>query len=140
MQELKPNVACIDTTVPQNSASDARDNRLIACANQRPEEVRELERVLEGDEVDRSMRMSTTRGLWNQNSSSEGLTITSVGLCSPPRWRRSASWRVGDLVSQLVYGVFQLCSDQKQQLQTWETTGGRKKKKENPRVFHTSEH
>ena len=33
----------------------------------------------------------------------------------------------GDLVGQLVYDVLQLCSDQKQQLQTAEMTGGRKK-------------
>ena len=33
----------------------------------------------------------------------------------------------GDLVGQLVYDVLQLCSDQKQRLQTAEMTGGRKK-------------
>ena len=67
------------------------------------------------------MRTSTSRGLWNQNSSSEGRTTM------PPLPLPGGVLR-GDLVGQLVYDVLQLCSDQKQQLQTWETTGGRKKK------------
>ena len=142
MHELTPNIACVaaarsrtmsrltsgvyDFTsgIPNGKAIDRTTVLSKVCtvrclreAYQCPEEIRELERVLEQDEVDEDEHEPGAV----EPEQLDGRAHDDAPLPLPGGVLR------GDLVGQLVYDVLQLCSDQKQRLQTAEMTGGRKK-------------